>query len=430
MPNRPLLTYLPLAALALLTSCTRDYNQQFIEFHESNTRTLFPRSQVNDYLLKHEDEIKAGLRVGIKDTYLRKANSADIALNILTLSGGGEWGAYGSGFLAGWSASGTRPEFDIVTGVSTGSLIATFAFLGTKADDDALKAGYLGIQDSDIYQLKYELAIPLVLLYSNSITRTDRLRSLVKSLITPDVVKRVAAEHAKGRRLYVGSVNTDLGRFIASDLTAIAKSGNYDRYIDSIMASAAIPVFFQPIYIDGFQHVDGGVMRNVFMENLFADESLLCNSEFCLNKLPLNLYTLINGTVEARGYFIKDRFLSIGVRGLELLQNERMLGNVFRISQMVGTNHALEHAVYRIHSIPPGTGEPDDETQAIPGLKEHDFDPAFMKVLYDAGVIAGKRAASPNKDNPWFTNINEWERSLTHRPSQPEPERTPEQIKH
>ncbi len=53
----------------------------------------------------------------------------------LILSAGGEDGAYGAGLLGGWSKTGKRPEFSLVTGVSTGALIAPFAFLGPKYDE-------------------------------------------------------------------------------------------------------------------------------------------------------------------------------------------------------------------------------------------------------------------------------------------------------
>ena len=368
------------------------------------------------------DTIKANLKSGLAILSQSKQGQADPTLNILTLSGGGQWGAYGSGFLAGWAESGQRPSFDIVTGVSTGSLIATFAFLGSPADDAALKKGYLGIDDSDVYQPRYEMLIPFVINFSNSLTRTQRLRSLIESIATPEVVARVAQEHDKGRRLYVGAVNMDMGRFETFDLTEIARNGGtqaYTRYIDCLMASAAIPVFFEPIYIDGFQYVDGGVMRNVFMENMFSeDENILCDDQYCWYNKAINTYVLLNGSVEARGEFIKDRFISIGIRSLELLQDERMIGNVFRISEMVSSNKHVSVNL-RIHSIPITIesdfklDKPYNETKHALKSSEHAFDTEYMSLLYHAALAHGKTAAKPlGKGGPWFDKVEDWEQSI------------------
>lgn len=416
---------------ACVSAGCRPYNKEFAAFHGDGEHTLFPRKQVNEYIDRRERAVRESLRTAIERTYIRKSEESpeNVGLDVLTLSGGGEWGAYGSGFLAGWSGTGTRPSFDIVTGVSTGALIATFAFLGTPADDEALRKGYLGINDRDIYSVKYELVLPMVLAYSNSLTRTGKLRDLLESIATPDVVSRVGAEHERGRRLFVGAVNMDLGRFMATDLTEIARQHRagdttaYPRYIDAVMASAAIPVFFEPIYIDGFQFVDGGVVRNVFMEDLFGDETLLCGSRFCFDKLPIRVYSLINGTVEARGRFVRDRFVSIGIRGLELLQNERMVGNVLRIARIVSDNPEYSKLEYLVHSIPPGTGEGGDETIEDAGVSEHAFDQGFMRKLYAEGLKNGAGAGqTPSKDPrkeglPWFTNVAKWEESTSRRPS-------------
>jgi hypothetical protein len=77
-------------------------------------------------------------RITAEDGYraFARSKTASRPLTILALSGGGADGSYGAGFLKGWSESGLRPDFDVVTGSSVGSLIAPFAFLGPDYDRD------------------------------------------------------------------------------------------------------------------------------------------------------------------------------------------------------------------------------------------------------------------------------------------------------
>lgn len=77
--------------------------------------------------------------------------------NFLAISGGGDAGAFGAGLLVGWTAHGTRPEFKVVTGVSTGALIAPFAYLGPRYDD-TLRQVYTSIGPKDVYAARSMLA--------------------------------------------------------------------------------------------------------------------------------------------------------------------------------------------------------------------------------------------------------------------------------
>ena len=136
---------------------------------------------------------------------------------ILALSSGGAYGAFTAGVLSGWTAAGSRPEFDVVTGVSTGALIAPFAFLGPSYDSQANRL-YVGIQAQDIYRFRAWVVIP----WRDAVATSGPLLRLIESNVTPDFVTRIAAEHRKGRRLYVGTTNLDTRRFVIWDLGAIA----------------------------------------------------------------------------------------------------------------------------------------------------------------------------------------------------------------
>src|SRR6266699_1378673 len=157
-------------------------------------------------------------------------------LDILALSGGGQGGAFGAGFLKGWTeraAEPRRPEFRIVTGTSTGSLIATFAFLGP-AFDDEVRDAYLTIRgDGDVFQDRF---LPTALLFDDSLSTTGPLRERLERFITPEVVAAVAAEARKGRLLLVGTVDLEAAQFVPLDLTAIAGVGGEEarrNYIDA-----------------------------------------------------------------------------------------------------------------------------------------------------------------------------------------------------
>ena len=77
---------------------------------------------------------------------------------LLAISGGGSNGAFGAGFLCGWTESGTRPDFKVVTAVSTGSLQAPLAFLGPDYDH-ILRAIFTTHGTEEIYQRKRPLEV-------------------------------------------------------------------------------------------------------------------------------------------------------------------------------------------------------------------------------------------------------------------------------
>lgn len=197
--------------------------------------------------------------------------------NILALSGGGAYGAYSAGFLDGWTRAGNRPEFDVVTGISTGSLIAPFAFLGREYDAK-LSELYTMVQASDIFRIRTWVTIP----FRDSVATSQPLRELIGSQITPELMERIAAEHRRGRRLYVGTTNLDTRRLVVWDLGAIAcrpcPEGCH-LFRDVLLASCSLPGIFPPVKfdldVDGKRatelHVDGGVTAQLFVpSHVFA----------------------------------------------------------------------------------------------------------------------------------------------------------------
>ncbi|HEY1224596.1 MAG TPA: patatin-like phospholipase family protein [Brevundimonas sp.] len=200
-----------------------------------------------------EASIRRGLPVG-----------ADGRMDMVALSGGGANGAFTAGVMAGWSASGTRPDIEIVTGVSTGALAAPFVFLGPAWDDELAEA-YLGGRAERLLQPQ-----GLGALFGSGVFRGEPLRDLVESFIDEAVLEAVAAEAAKGRVLLVATTDLDSQRGVSWDMGAIASRGGPEAlalFRDVLIASASIPGAFPPVLIPSesggrrFEemHVDGGV---------------------------------------------------------------------------------------------------------------------------------------------------------------------------
>lgn len=191
--------------------------------------------------------------------------------HLLALSGGGEDGAFGAGLLYGWTRRGDRPVFDMVTGVSTGALMAPFAFLGS-AHDEGLKRVYTTIDKNDILSER-----PLVAgLLSDALSDTAPLMALIDRSLTDSMIREIGREYRRGRFLLIGTTNLDLGRQVIWNIGAIAEAGRpeADRAIRRILlASAAIPAIFPPVLfdaeIDGEKrqelHVDGGASAQLFL---------------------------------------------------------------------------------------------------------------------------------------------------------------------
>lgn len=184
--------------------------------------------------------------------------------SILALSGGGANGAYGAGVLAGWTESGRRPSFAIVTGVSTGALAAPFAFLGSEWDDD-LRAAYTDGGTSGLLSWR-----SLAAFLAPSVFSPRDLERLVEEHVTPQLLSAIAREHANGRRLYVATTDLDAQETVIWDMGVLASQGpqGLELFRTVLIASASIPGVFPPVMIAGLDeqgrviqsmHVDGGV---------------------------------------------------------------------------------------------------------------------------------------------------------------------------
>jgi patatin-like phospholipase len=201
-------------------------------------------------------------------------------IDILIVSGGGDWGAFGAGFLKGWKKVPTqhplaKPEFDAVTGVSTGALIAPFAFLGDERSTDEIVNLYRNPGEDWVKQRGMLFFLP----DNISFAEVPGLEREMRSHITMDLVRRVASAAADGRLVAVNTTNLDNGTSRVFDLGAEARravaENNLDRIHSVMLASAGIPGAFPFRMIDDELYVDGGVTGNiVYGGRITEDQSL------------------------------------------------------------------------------------------------------------------------------------------------------------
>jgi predicted patatin/cPLA2 family phospholipase len=300
------------------------------------------------------------------------------ALTYLALSGGGADGAFGAGVLNGWSAAGTRPRFSVVSGVSTGALIAPFAFLGPSYDTTLRDVYTTGIAES-----LFDAPNPINALFRSGIFENSRLLELVARYVDEHMLAAIAAEHANGRDLFVVTTNLDTQRTAIWDMGRIAAIGSpqaLSLFRDVIAASASIPVIFAPILIDAaanghhFQemHADGGVMEPV----LTLPEAFLLRDGALARGLRMNIYILINNTVERDFELVPNSTIDIAARAsasVTKTQTRSILYQTFDFARRNNLGFNLTYIDKSVHS---------------PGLTG--FETSYMRALYRYGYDKAK----------------------------------------
>lgn len=223
---------------------------------------------------------------------------------ILVLSGGGEDGAFGAGVLTGWSEAGTRPRFDLVTGVSTGALMAPFAFLGS-AHDDRLRQIYTAYGKDDILRGRGPFG-----LLDDALASSAPMKRLIDAYLPDDVIADVARAHRNDRRLMVLTSNLDSGQGVVWDMGAIASAEQADLFRGVTLASASIPGLFPPVTLDlgGIReaHVDGGVNLQLLGPPEAAFEDIRS-----ARGRGGHLYVLVNNMLDAAPQAVPRRSIAI-----------------------------------------------------------------------------------------------------------------------
>jgi predicted acylesterase/phospholipase RssA len=310
-------------------------------------------------------------------------------LNLLAISGGAEDGAFGAGLLAGWGDAGNRPSFDLVTGVSSGALIAPFVFLGRERDDQ-LREIFTRYGRKDIFTYNVSDLVQGAALLDDT-----PLAQLIEKYIDRDFMHEVALERAKGRVLLIGTTNLDAQRPVLWDMGRIAASESpeaLELFRKVLLASATLPGVFAPVRIKvrvGGQdydelHVDGGVTRQVFIAPSIM--RLVSGSAARRTVSGSRLYVIRNGRIDPQFQPVSPNVLSVTRRSLSTLIKNQSIGDLYRIYSM-----AKQSGVdFNLASIPADFDQQTDQP----------FDQKYMSALFDRGYDAGRRGYPWTKSLP------------------------------
>lgn len=333
-----------------------------------------------DNLSRQEIEEIADVRGGVLRARFASLSASEgvPVLSYLALSGGGQWGAFGAGILNAWTESGTRPVFAGVSGVSTGALIAPFAFLGPKYDPVLTKV-YTSYSTADLL----DSTIFSGLISGTALSDTTPLARIIAENITPEFLTEIAAEQRKGRVLLVGTTNLDSGRPVIWNMGAIAASGHpdsLDLFRKVILASASIPVAFPPALIrvtgpDGRtydeMHVDGGATSQVtFVSPSIPIKEL--TEEAIGRNLDRHLYVVMNTDLIPPYEPIRPRINRIGGAAIASLIRGSGIGDLYKI-YLVANRDGVDYSIGWVPSEIPCDAPVET------------FDPVFMRCLYGVG---------------------------------------------
>lgn len=308
----------------------------------------------------------------------------------LAISGGGSNGAFGAGILNGWTRNGTRPEFDIVTGVSTGSLSAPFAFLGSGWDEE-LAAVYTEVTAGDIYR---PLG-PVGAILRGSLEDDAPLRDLVDRHVTDAMVDAIADQHALGRRLLIGTTHLDADRPVVWEIGAIAGSGVPGRRAlirDLLVASASLPAIFPPARIEVTSggrrydelHVDGGVSNQAF---LFPANITRADLDLWTDRaLRRSAYIIRNGKVTPEYRPVRASLAPVLKKSVAGLVKSQGVGDLFQIADTAKRVGVAFNAIW----IP----ESFAATEPAP------FDPGYMREVYALGLAMSEHGIRWSREPP------------------------------
>ena len=324
------------------------------------------------------------------------ARGEPIKETVLALSGGGADGAFGAGLLKGWSDRGDRPEFTVVTGISTGAVLAVFAFLGPDYDDEMEEVYTTYKTDQLITRTIFS-----ALTGGSAFTDTRRYRGLIEKYVDAEVIARIAEGHRQGRVLMIGTTNLDASRPVIWNISGIAASGHPDapRLIhDVIQASSAIPAAFPPVLIpvetpDGKKydemHVDGGATQQVMF--ISPQVPMLEIDQGVGAHFDRTMYVVINNSLQKPYEPVRPRVLSIAEKAASSLIGGSGSGDIYKIFAIAERDHIDLNVI----AIPPTWNMEASEP----------FDPVYMKALFDLGAEYGRAGdrwlPRPRDFAPW-----------------------------
>jgi len=304
----------------------------------------------------------------------------DQQLYFLAVSGGGAGGAFGAGLLKGWTQTGDRPEFQLVTGISTGALTAPFAFLGSEYDH-VLEEIYTTYSTEDLLQKRSAVNA----FTSDAMYSTKRFEELIARYYDEKVLEALAVEARKGRILNIGTTNLDVERPVIWRVSTIAASDHPDRLElirKIILASASIPAAFPPITIEveangqfyDELHVDGGTSSQVFLYPAAVDLARVL--EKLESQAEPKVFVIRNSRIDPQAAIVNRRLMPIASRSIGALIRSQGVGDLYRIFALAERDNLDFNLAYI-----PATFE---------DIPSELFDSEWMKKLFALGYEKGK----------------------------------------
>jgi hypothetical protein len=333
-------------------------------------------------------------RAEVADRLARRVlTRGDRTLDLLVLSGGGQHGAFGAGFLNGWAENPRHPlpSFDAVTGISTGALIAPFAFEGTP---EALAEVARLYRNPSAIAPRRDLAGALFR-RTGGLFDTSALAATLAEVYGPAMAARLEGGFAEGRQLYIGTTDLDLGRGRTWSLDGEidATPEGVERFNRILLASSAIPGAFPPVELDGHYHTDGGVATNLLSADLLLFRALgeALQAHDVEGPVTVRLWALVNLYLAPPVRAVDvGSFQAVNARASGLLfalHQQRTVSRMWEIAEAVNAGASGLNIAFRYAAIP-------DAWALEPGA-EALFDEAYMNRLYD---YAYERGRSPE---PW-----------------------------
>lgn len=315
----------------------------------------------------------------------------------LAISGGGDNGAFGAGLLVGWTAAGNRPQFKVVTGISTGALIAPFAFLGP-AYDQQLKEVYTEISSKDV--LKKRNILNAIL--KDAMADNSPLFDTMKKYINQEMLTAIAAEYEKGRMLLIGTTDLDARRGVIWNMGKIAASGHpnaLELFQRILLASSAIPGVFPPTLIDveaggkTYQemHVDGGAIAQVFVYPPSLELKKLSLAKGVSRER--RLYIIRNARLDPDWAQVERRTMSIAGRAITSLIQTQGIGDLYQI-YLVTQRDGVD---FNLAFIP----------KSFNVLHKEDFSPEYMRPLFELGYKLAVKGYPWEKVPPGYAETPE-----------------------
>jgi hypothetical protein len=308
-------------------------------------------------------------------------------IQLLAVSGGGENGAFGAGLLCGWTAQGTRPEFELVTGISTGALTAPFAFLGP-AYDPQLKSVYTELEPKQVLEARFITAA----LWDDAMADNAPLFKTISRYLDEKLVAEIAKAYDQGRLLLIASSDLDAQQQVIWNIGAIAKSG-HPKALDTIrrvlLASAAIPGAFPPtmieVTLDGktYQemHVDGGAFAQTFLYPPTLTTGRRQRLSAKLPVVPIDAFIIRNGRLDAEGATVERRTLGIASRAISTMITADGYNDVVKIYYAAQRDDIGFNLAYIS----------DDFDMPL----ETPFEPKYMRALFDYGYQRARNGKRP-----------------------------------